>query len=366
MITEYVPFRDALEDVSAGNTKIPQAEFLTSGRLAIVDQGRALIAGFTNDCDAAVRSPAPLIVFGDHTRAIKFIDFPFAMGADGVKVLRVREGFDPKFVCHYLQSRRIPGAGYSRHFKFLKDIYLPKPPLPEQRRIAAILDRGDAIRAKRRQVLAHLDSLTQSIFCEMFGAGTPMSPLGASVTFHSGGTPSKNQKDFWDGDLSWFSAKDLKTTDLWKSQDTIATKATQDTSLRLLPSDSVVMVVRGMILAHTIPVATIRVPGTINQDLKALRPRPNVNIDVDFLAEAIRARAGWILARVSTAAHGTKKLDSAVLESIPIPDVGGKAQREFAALVAQVRARRIASQQALAVANDLFASLQSRAFRGEL
>lgn len=192
---DRVPFANALEDVSAGNTKIPQTEFLTDGQLAIVDQGKSLVAGFTENRNAAVRAPAPLIVFGDHTRAIKFIDFPFAIGADGVKVLQVRDGFDPKFVYHFLRFRQIPSAGYSRHFKFLKEVEVPQPPLPEQRRIAAILDHADALRTKRRQVLAHLESLTQSIFNQMFGsADFEVAKLKNAIKWGSGKfLPAKDQ-----------------------------------------------------------------------------------------------------------------------------------------------------------------------------
>lgn len=164
-----VPFLEAVQDVSAGNAKIPQSQLLPAGSLAVVDQGQALVAGYIQDTSSAVKTDGPVIVFGDHTRAIKYVDFPFAMGADGVKVLRPRNGFDPKFVYRYLQSREIPPAGYSRHFKFLKEISVPKPSLDEQRRIAAILDHADALRTKRRQVLAHLDELKQSIFLTMFG-----------------------------------------------------------------------------------------------------------------------------------------------------------------------------------------------------
>lgn len=159
-----VPLLEAVEDVSSGNVKIPQSALLPRGELPVVDQGRSLVAGYTDDLSARLGSSPPVIVFGDHTRALKFVDFPFAMGADGVKVLKVRDGFDAKFVYHALRSIQINSAGYSRHFKFLKQVMVPALSLDEQRRIAAILDRADALCTKRRQVLAHLDTLTQSIY----------------------------------------------------------------------------------------------------------------------------------------------------------------------------------------------------------
>lgn len=111
MIQQWVPFLDAVEDVSRGNQKIPQRDFLPAGDLAIIDQGASPIAGYTNDTSTRVRTEPPVLVFGDHTRVFKYVNHPFAMGADGVKVLRVRNGFDSRFVYRFLASVDLPDAG---------------------------------------------------------------------------------------------------------------------------------------------------------------------------------------------------------------------------------------------------------------
>jgi type I restriction enzyme S subunit len=163
-------FTDVVRDVSGGNAKLPQSAFKPSGKLAVVDQGQDFIAGFTDDDSYRFRSAdLPVVVFGDHTKAIKFIDFPFAMGADGVKVLKPSEDCDAKYLFHYLRQALIPDAGYSRHYKLLKELMVPLPPMSEQRRLVAILDKADALRAKRREAIAKLDQLLQSVFIDMFG-----------------------------------------------------------------------------------------------------------------------------------------------------------------------------------------------------
>ncbi len=165
-----VKFTDVVRDVSGGNAKLPQSEFQKSGALAVVDQGQDFIAGYTDDLSCQFQSESlPVIVFGDHTRAIKFIDFPFAMGADGVKVLKPTSDCDAKYLFHCLKYADIPSAGYSRHYKFLKELLLFLPSLSEQRRIAAILDKADSLRAKRREAIAKLDQLLQSVFFDAFG-----------------------------------------------------------------------------------------------------------------------------------------------------------------------------------------------------
>lgn len=169
MAWKSVPFVEAVRDVSSGNVKVPKSEFLETGALAVVDQGQQLVAGFVDAVDAAHGEKLPLIVFGDHTRTFKFIDFPFAMGADGVKVLKAQNGFDPKYLYWFLSSLDIPDAGYSRHYKFLKEFEIIKPPLVEQERIAAVLDHVDSLRIKRREANALLGDLAKAVFQDMFG-----------------------------------------------------------------------------------------------------------------------------------------------------------------------------------------------------
>ena len=169
MTFRRLPFESVFADESGGNAKTPQAEYLNEGEFPIVDQGKTLIGGYTDERERLCGHGRSAIIFGDHTRCIKYIDFPFCMGADGVKVLRPKIEADLKYLYYFLKSLDIPSAGYDRHYKYLKRTEVVLPPLPEQRRIAAILDQADALRAKRREALAQLDSLTQSIFIEMFG-----------------------------------------------------------------------------------------------------------------------------------------------------------------------------------------------------
>lgn len=112
-------FSQVLEDVSGGNVKVPKSEYLSEGAFPVIDQGKTEICGYTNNPDTLFKSAdLPVIVFGDHTRCLKFIDVPFAMGADGVKVLRPKSGHDAKFLFHALKNLRLADAGYDRHFKY--------------------------------------------------------------------------------------------------------------------------------------------------------------------------------------------------------------------------------------------------------
>jgi type I restriction enzyme S subunit len=104
--------------------------------------------------------PVPAIVFGDHTRTVKFIDIPFAQGADGVRVLAPKDHIEPAFAYHALRCLELPDKGYSRHFKFLKASRFPLPPPAEQRRIVAKID---SITGKSRRARDHLDHIPRLV-----------------------------------------------------------------------------------------------------------------------------------------------------------------------------------------------------------
>ena len=165
---QMLPFVEAVRDITGGNRKFSTSEYLPEGDTPIVDQSENFISGFTNDKNI-VKREKPVVVFGDHTTVLKFIDFYFCLGADGVKVLQPIDGIDTKYLYYYLLKQELPNVGYSRHFKFLKEISVPLSSLPTQKRIAEILDKADALRKKDRQLLKHYDDLAQSLFIDMFG-----------------------------------------------------------------------------------------------------------------------------------------------------------------------------------------------------
>jgi type I restriction enzyme S subunit len=120
--------------------KLPQSEYLESGKYPVIDQGQSYIGGYSNDDDLVVPCKLPVIIFGDHTKAIKFVNFPFVAGADGVKVIKPLGAFSPKLFYYFLQAIELPNKGYARHFQYLEKETIPLPPLPEQERIVAKIE----------------------------------------------------------------------------------------------------------------------------------------------------------------------------------------------------------------------------------
>lgn len=162
-------FGEVFIDETKYGTKIKTDEYLVEGKNIIVDQGQKLVAGYTNLEDGIFRK-TPVIIFGDHTRVIKYIDKPFFLGADGVKVLRSKlDNANYKYLYYALRNAKIPDTGYNRHFKWLKEICIRYPELEEQERIVSTLDKVSEVIEDRKREIEELDNLIKSRFVEMFG-----------------------------------------------------------------------------------------------------------------------------------------------------------------------------------------------------
>ena len=126
--------------VSTNEKKLPKGEYLASGRFPVVDQGQQFIGGYSDDEAKVISADLPLLVFGDHTRTFKYLDRPFVPGADGVKVLKPL-GVNAKWLYEIAHALEFPDKGYARHYQHLKSAKLLVPPLPEQRRIVAEIEK---------------------------------------------------------------------------------------------------------------------------------------------------------------------------------------------------------------------------------
>ena len=162
-------FNDIFEDCTSLGTKIPKEDYLTEGKHIVIDQGQKTIAGYT-DLEEGLYEDVPAIIFGDHTRIIKYVDEPFFLGADGVKLLKSkRKDANYKYLYYALKNARIPGTGYNRHFKWLKEISIEYPDCGKQQDIVNVLDKISLIIEKRNLELEVLDELIKARFVEMFG-----------------------------------------------------------------------------------------------------------------------------------------------------------------------------------------------------
>ena len=139
----YLTFDNAFIVANKKSTQVKSSDYLQSGSIPIIDQGQSRIAGYCNNLE--VYSDVPVIVFGDHTRCVKWIEFVFCPGADGTQVIKTSKILEPKLGYYLLSNTDIPNLGYSRHMRELKekDFRLPLD-IKEQQKIAAVLSAADA------------------------------------------------------------------------------------------------------------------------------------------------------------------------------------------------------------------------------
>ena len=162
-------FSDLYYDDTKNAKKLKSSEYKNVGKHIIVDQGKALIAGYTDNEDG-LYTDVPAIIFGDHTRNIKYIDSPFFLGADGTKVLKSSlKNVNYKYLYYLLKNASIPDTGYNRHFKWLKELIFKYHSQEQQNQIVTILDKLDLTITKYREELSLLDELAKARFVEMFG-----------------------------------------------------------------------------------------------------------------------------------------------------------------------------------------------------
>ena len=168
-----------------GKTK--QKDYLKKGRLAIVDQGQNIIGGYTDDLKKTVNCELPVIVFGDHTRAVKFIQFPFGAGADGIKILQPREIVLPRYLYYgtmYIVLK-MPNRGYARHYQYIEKEDLPVPSLSEQERIVAkieeLFSQLDAGVETLKKIKAQLAIYRQAVLKEAFEGNDSAEVLAENV-----------------------------------------------------------------------------------------------------------------------------------------------------------------------------------------
>ena len=369
MKVQLVPFLDVFKDASGGNIKTPQSEFLEEGDIPVVDQGHRLVAGYVMNRSRICRASPPVIVFGDHTRAIKYVDFDFAMGADGTKVLVPRSGNHPKYLYHALKAIQIPSAGYSRHYKFLKEMSIPLPPLVEQKRIAGILDAADALRAKRREALAQLDTLLQSTFLDMFGDPVT-NPMGWEVVKFRNLGASRLGKMLDKGkqegncqfpylanfNVQWagFKLENLRKMDF-----------DADDRVEFELRDGDLLICEGGEVGRTAIWRSQRKNVYFQKALHRVRLEPTKALPEfgQYFMWFMAKNGGF---RDVTNSATISHLTGAKLKTLPVPLPPLALQRRFAAIVESVERQKTRMRAHLAELDALFASLQFRAFSGTL
>ena len=357
-----ISFTELISDRTKDGIKLPTNEYNQSGLTAIIDQGQEFIAGYSDETEGAF-TDVPAIIFGDHTRVFKYVDFPFFLGADGVKVLKANQEINYKYLYYYFLQAKFPNTGYARHFKWLKELQIPLPPLETQKNIAAVLDKCTALIAKHKLMLEKYDTLIKSRFIEMFGdirnqekyKGIPLSNLCKTMT---GGTPSTSKPEYYEGTIPWITTVSLGPNhiDGKNAKGYITEEAIKNSATKMIPVGNILFGTRvgvGKSSINDVDICT-------NQDIIAL-----IGIDESRYSKLFIKH---VLDQYQPYFDSIKKgatilgITTDDVKKSLIPDVSLCLQKEFENFVQQIDKSKFAVQKSLEKAETLYKSLMQEYF----
>ena len=247
-------------------------------------------------------------------------------------VLKPKEEIDVDYLCYSLMFYKVDGMINGATRKKLTQTAMKKMKIPlrnivEQKKIVQQLNKIIEIREKAKKELNLLDNLIQARFVELFGDAVYNDKKWETDTvknlckeIYGGGTPSKAHPEYYkDGDIPWVSAKDMKTDVLKDSQIKINQLGVDNSTARLVPVNSVIMVIRSGILKHTLPVAVNKVPITVNQDLKVFIP--GERILTRFLAVQFKMQEKDILSGVRAVTADNIEFNSLKQRRMIVPPI---------------------------------------------
>ncbi len=264
---EYI----ALENLCKTNIspkKIPSNDVKDTGKYPVIDQGANFISGFT-DNEQALLGLNKYIIFGDHTEIIKYVDFDFAQGADGIKILTAMN-CDCRYLYHAFSCKYTKKGKYTRHWSNAKKTLIPLPPLPVQREIVRILDAfseyttelkkelREELTMRKKQYEYYRDSL-------LLNNNNQNRVLLKSMVKKScsGGTPKKNNIEFYlNGTVPWLRTQDVKFNEIHEVNSFITEEAVNKTSAKWIPENCVIVAISGATAGRC---AINKIPTTTNQ-----------------------------------------------------------------------------------------------------
>jgi type I restriction enzyme S subunit len=375
---KYIPFEEVLIDVTGGNDKILQSDYKPNGRIPIIDQGESLVGGYTDDISLKYSHELPCIVFGDHTKLLKYIDFDFALGADGTKILLIQKGFDLKFIFYYLHTCQYPSnIGYSRHFKFLKIIRIPKFYIDYQIECRMILDKVTDLRNNQNKANKLTEQFLHSAFIEMFGdpitnpKGFVNIPLGEVIItlmdYHSNGSYESlrnNVKLLDTPDYAYM----IRTTDLEKQDYQKNVKYVSKSSYEFLKKSKlyggeiIINKIGSAGQIYLMPYLNKKVTLGMNQ----FGLRFNDKVNSIYIYYLLKTNYGKAIINKKVFGAVTKTITKEAVRSLNIPLPPITLQKQFVDLVQKIEVLKGKQKESEQELNNLFNSLMQKAFKGDL
>ena len=261
-------FLDVLLKPIIGNqTKIKESKINPSGKYPVITQEKdKIISGYTDNEN--IIDDLPLIVFGDHSCTVKYIDFPFIRGADGTQLLKVNQkDIITKYLFYVLQDTNIENSDrYERHYKYLKNIKIPLPPLDVQQQIVAECEKVDEEYNTVQKTIEENKRKIEKLMSEVKGE---MKRLGDICKIGSGGTPSKKEGKYWiNGTVPWVRSEICKEGFIYSTDEYITNEGLIHSNAKLFPEETTLIALVGATKGKT---AFLKFETSTNQNIAGLQ-----------------------------------------------------------------------------------------------
>lgn len=311
--------------------KLPSSNYRQIGKYPIVDQSQQAICGWTDDATAVIEDAWPLIVFGDHTCALKLIRQPFAQGADGIKIFKARTVVSTEYLFHALNHRPLVMEDYKRHFSILKErrVFYPGVVTGEQQKIADCLSSLDELIAAQGRKVEALKTYKRGLMQQLFpreGETLPRlrfpefrdapewieAPLGDLFDTSSGGTPDRTKREYWNGDIPWVTTSLVDFNFITKADEFISETGLDNSSAKVFPQGTVLIAMYGQGITRG-KVAMLGIPAATNQACAAILPNDEIDNGFTFVSLCGRYEE---MRRLSNSG-GQENLSQALIRALP-------------------------------------------------
>ena len=295
--------------------KIQKPQYADKGRFPIIDQSQQAVAGWTDDEAAVVYPSKPVVIFGDHTCAVKLVDQPFAQGADGIKILQTSDSLSPDFLYCFLKANPLESDGYKRHFGDLKLKTIPLPPLEVQRQIVAEIEGYQKVIDGARQVL---DNYKPHIVLSL---DWPVVKVGDVASIRSGGTPDRSNADYWGGTIPWVKTGQIDFNVVQSADEFITQAGMENSAARMFPAGTILMAMYGQGVTRG-RVAILGIDATTNQACAAIEVS-SASADRDFLYWTLAGKYEELRAISESRGGNQSNLNSQLIRDVKIslPDL---------------------------------------------
>ena len=360
-------FDEIFIDKTKYGVKVQTSEYGEQGKHIIIDQGQTQIAGYT-DREDGLFEEVPVVIFGDHTRVIKYVDESFFLGADGVKVLRSKDkNANYKYLFYALKNAKIPNTGYNRHFKWLKEVQIKYPNRARQDEIVEILDRVSDVIQKRQDELSKLDDLIKARFVEMFGNVEKKIPL-SSLCDVSGGYSFKSDDITSDGAVKILQIGNVYLDDVnWETTNYLPDGYDETYSRFLLNEGDIVVALTRPIIQSLGNVKACIVkesdmPCLLNQRVGRIVPKKTIEVSLKFIYGCLMTDGFTRYVESCCIGCSQPNISTKDIENYMVPDVSFEEQMKFVNFKEQVDKSKFAVQKALDETQLLFDSLMQEYF----